>query len=110
MLPFRLRSENKFSTTTRLASTIVECAYLDGIVLLDAGPVDGAGELGVPVVAVDHGDGHVGGRAQLRGAVVLQRVQRHCKRMFVVRNDVRQTALESPYLPQTLVVRHTRIQ
>ena len=51
------------------------CAYLDGIVLLDAGPVDGARELGVPVVAVDHGDGDVGRRAELRGSVVL-RIQR----------------------------------
>ena len=53
----------------------LSCAYLDGIVLLDAGPVDGARELGVPVVAVDHGDGDVGRRAELRGSVVL-RIQR----------------------------------
>ena len=53
----------------------LSCSYLDGIVLLDAGPVDGARELGVPVVAVDHGDGDVGRRAELRGSVVL-RIQR----------------------------------
>ena len=54
------------------SNTFLSPAYLDGVVLLDAGPVDGARELGVAVVAVDDVDGDVGGRAERGGAVVLR--------------------------------------